>query len=273
MRNRVYVDWEGVLTELYAGVTVIGRDFDCRIRSNDSMVSRHHLRFIVGDEGTVLVEDLKSTNGTFLNGKPVTLRTALLNGDELQIGSRKFRLRIESYDAKPLDAAATTQESLAAEVKPAKSIIEHACPRCRSAMPKTQGICASCNYRAPFARPTATTAEMRVPDVAEDRRDEARRSVYVPVCYASENLTFDGVARDLSRGGVFVETEFLETIDTICHITMLPEGAPPVTFEGRVAHVVASAGDATKCGLGLQFTRLGPEAEAWLLRTLETAKR
>ena len=52
---------------------------------NDREVSRHHLRFTKGADGFTL-EDLGSTNGTFVNGKRVTGAIALKNGDMVGLG-------------------------------------------------------------------------------------------------------------------------------------------------------------------------------------------
>ena len=49
------------------------------------LVSRVHCRFVVDADGTLTVEDLDSTNGTFLNGQRVG-RAAVGDGDRLKIG-------------------------------------------------------------------------------------------------------------------------------------------------------------------------------------------
>lgn len=71
----------------------VGRDrMQCPIAiEGDRRVSRQHLQFTVAG-GQASVEDLASTNGTLLNGKPIpplkpmTLKPA----DEIQIGAVKF---------------------------------------------------------------------------------------------------------------------------------------------------------------------------------------
>ena len=57
-------------------------------------VSRRHAR-ILKREGTILVEDLGSINGTFLNGKPLSpyLPAILHHGDQLQLG--KLLIEVE----------------------------------------------------------------------------------------------------------------------------------------------------------------------------------
>lgn len=75
----------GDSVELPLGETIVGRDTACTLRFNDPAVSRRHLRFI-RRASEVFVEDLGSSNGTLLNGKPVQ-RRMLRNGDEVTIGN------------------------------------------------------------------------------------------------------------------------------------------------------------------------------------------
>src|SRR5262249_4012120 len=60
-------------------------------------ISRHHAR-IVYESGTAWVEDLRSRNGTYVNGKKIGVRTELRDGDKLQIG-RTTVLRFAFQDA------------------------------------------------------------------------------------------------------------------------------------------------------------------------------
>lgn len=71
--------------ELKEDVVTLGRDITNTITINDREVSRHHMRLIRGAEGFT-VEDLGSTNGTFVNGKRVSGATLLRNGDMLSLG-------------------------------------------------------------------------------------------------------------------------------------------------------------------------------------------
>ncbi len=71
--------------DLKEDVVNLGRDITNNIVINDREVSRHHLRFMRGPEGYT-IEDLGSTNGTFVNGKRVTGAAALKNGDMIGLG-------------------------------------------------------------------------------------------------------------------------------------------------------------------------------------------
>ena len=68
----------------------IGRAATCAIgMPDDSFVSQLHAR-VYRDAGTTMIEDLGSTNGTYLNGKRLTAPERITKGDSLQIGNTVF---------------------------------------------------------------------------------------------------------------------------------------------------------------------------------------
>jgi serine phosphatase RsbU (regulator of sigma subunit)/pSer/pThr/pTyr-binding forkhead associated (FHA) protein len=71
---------------------VIGRQPDAAIYLESLAVSRQHAR-IVCDKGVYYVEDLGSSNGTWLNGEQVKGRAPLTESDELQIGPYVLNLQ------------------------------------------------------------------------------------------------------------------------------------------------------------------------------------
>ena len=81
-----------VLKESYPlyGEAVIGRGKGCEIKIDDSFLSHNHARIFKEKDGFYL-EDLDSTNGTFLNGKELSDEAVeLLDGDRLCIGQVEF---------------------------------------------------------------------------------------------------------------------------------------------------------------------------------------
>ena len=81
----------GRMVALGAGVT-IGRGRDADLVLADELVSRRHAR--VTPSGPVaVVEDLRSRNGTFVNGEGIHGPTRLEPGDQLQLGVTLVELR------------------------------------------------------------------------------------------------------------------------------------------------------------------------------------
>jgi predicted component of type VI protein secretion system len=71
--------------ELTKDTMNLGRDITNDIVIGDKELSRHHLRLHIGPSG-VTVEDLGSTNGTFVNGRRVSGATPLQHGDLVALG-------------------------------------------------------------------------------------------------------------------------------------------------------------------------------------------
>lgn len=65
--------------------TILGRDQANDIAISDPEVSRRHARFVIKD-GNLIVEDLGSTNGTFLNGERISSPQQLRAGDVITLG-------------------------------------------------------------------------------------------------------------------------------------------------------------------------------------------
>ena len=77
----------GIAYDLSEGVT-LGRG-DVEIRLEDPFASSHHAR--ISREGPVVViEDLGSTNGTYLNETPLSGPQPLHDGDRIRIGDSEF---------------------------------------------------------------------------------------------------------------------------------------------------------------------------------------
>jgi serine/threonine protein kinase len=68
--------------------TIIGRTSECGVILKASDVSKQHCQICI-DRGEVIVEDLGSANGTYVNDKKI-LRTGLKDGDQLRIADHAF---------------------------------------------------------------------------------------------------------------------------------------------------------------------------------------
>jgi pSer/pThr/pTyr-binding forkhead associated (FHA) protein len=69
----------------------LGRAAGCQVTLDDTYASQLHARVFQRD-GTIYVEDLGSTNGTYLNRRKVTGPMVLQRGDKLQIGNTVLEL-------------------------------------------------------------------------------------------------------------------------------------------------------------------------------------
>ena len=77
----------------------IGRGAHCDIPVKDENISANHAR-ISYHHGQWWLEDLGSTNGTFLNKDKITIPTVIITGDQFKCGNTTFSLRIDQLDGK-----------------------------------------------------------------------------------------------------------------------------------------------------------------------------
>jgi hypothetical protein len=83
-----------------SGEAVIGRNAPSTILLHDDHVSSRHARLFERG-GWLWVEDLRSTNGTLLNGERVRYATPVRFGDRLTVGDVVLILREESSEGAP----------------------------------------------------------------------------------------------------------------------------------------------------------------------------
>jgi pSer/pThr/pTyr-binding forkhead associated (FHA) protein len=69
----------------------VGRAAGCQVTIDDTYASQLHAR-VFQREGQIYVEDLGSTNGTYLNRRKVTGPMQVQRGDKLQIGNTVLEL-------------------------------------------------------------------------------------------------------------------------------------------------------------------------------------
>ncbi|MFV0444287.1 MAG: FHA domain-containing protein [Planctomycetaceae bacterium] len=89
------------------GESVVGRDEQSQIRIASEEVSRQHCVLISQTE-RLIVRDLGSRNGTFINGRPITSEVILQPGDHLVIGPMGFLF--QPADAEPPAAASDPRQ-------------------------------------------------------------------------------------------------------------------------------------------------------------------
>jgi hypothetical protein len=83
--------------DLFGGLS-IGRSTDADVRIEDRFASGVHAR-IYSREASYYVEDMNSTNGTFLNDAQLSGEAPLSDLDEIRIGDTEFRFEYDIPDA------------------------------------------------------------------------------------------------------------------------------------------------------------------------------
>lgn len=90
--------FDGRIFELPQGQTGVGRAADNELSFDDASLSRKHARLMRVGPMRVEVEDLGSSNGTYVNGHRIQGRVALSPGDLVRFGELQFRLQVIEAD-------------------------------------------------------------------------------------------------------------------------------------------------------------------------------
>ena len=83
---------ESLRVALHAGENILGRGLDDVIEINLSTVSRRHARITLAD--AIVLEDLGSKNGTWLENERLTAPRELSDGAAVRLGSAEFTFRL-----------------------------------------------------------------------------------------------------------------------------------------------------------------------------------
>ena len=83
---------------------MIGRDTKCDLSMMDEALSAHHAR-LTHHHGQWWLEDLNSTNGTFLNREKLTTSAVVITGDDFKCGNTVFIIQVEDSDGLSLTKA------------------------------------------------------------------------------------------------------------------------------------------------------------------------
>jgi len=94
----IEVLWGRQSLPLADGEHIAGRDADCALLIDGTTVSRRHARITV-TAGAATIEDLDSTNGTYVNKTRISAPTRLAPGDEFALGSEVLRVRLRTSSA------------------------------------------------------------------------------------------------------------------------------------------------------------------------------
>lgn len=92
---------EGIEYPVNVREVLIGREIECQVPLRAGHVSRYHAKITLTTQAAY-IEDLQSTNGTFVNGKRVVGRQQISIGDDIRFHDQHFRLT--SADSGDADA-------------------------------------------------------------------------------------------------------------------------------------------------------------------------
>lgn len=110
--NLVFLKKDGTTSsfQLPSTVTFIGRRQDCDFCIPLMIVSRRHCEINL-DFGKITIRDMKSRNGTFVNGQPIE-EAQLKAGDVLQIGPVRFVVQVDGTPASFGEYLTQTEEAV-----------------------------------------------------------------------------------------------------------------------------------------------------------------
>lgn len=83
----------GTTLPLRSSGTLVGRSPECALVLDDDYASGRHARIFEGDDGRWMVEDLRSTNGTYLGATRLTEPREVAAGSVLRIGQTTLELQ------------------------------------------------------------------------------------------------------------------------------------------------------------------------------------
>jgi adenylate cyclase len=113
MYRLIYQDGEAPQSYTFtSGEVVIGRSPECQVVLKDFGISRNHAKILVDEDG-VRIMDMKSKNGTQVNGVPI-VEARLKDNDRILLGkfqitfSKSLDSKVELDEAKPLSEEAGT---------------------------------------------------------------------------------------------------------------------------------------------------------------------
>ena len=102
-RSACWLLLDGQTIALRPGENIIGRDGKCAVWIDANEVSRRHARIDVADAtaGRATIEDLGSTNGTFVAGRRIQTPVDLSDGDRVRVGRVTLVFRASTAANRP----------------------------------------------------------------------------------------------------------------------------------------------------------------------------
>ena len=91
----------GRVVEVTGERFVIGRDEDCDLQLPDEKISRKHASLMTHADGRVILQDLGSTNGTFIDEQRITQPTEVRGDEQVRVGDTQLVLSAEQPSGTP----------------------------------------------------------------------------------------------------------------------------------------------------------------------------
>lgn len=116
---------------------ILGRSSKCHVQIKDEMCSGQHAQLELATDGSVILTDLNSTNGTYINEAMVSTASRVYIGDVMRIGNTTFKIdknALSEREAIPLRSTAnkTSFTKLSLPPDPAQQLSEAAKARKRA---------------------------------------------------------------------------------------------------------------------------------------------
>ena len=121
--------WKGKTIPVRPVPFLIGRDPKCHLRPASPIISKRHCAVLVR-ENQVFVQDLTSTNGTFINDRQIKGEVEVKNEDRLTVGPLIFAIQIQALPPvnAPTPVPASKTEAGTAEDDAAAALLLSALP-------------------------------------------------------------------------------------------------------------------------------------------------
>ena len=107
--------------ELNVDRTTIGRVEDNMFQIAETSVSSHHCEVLLRGSD-VIIKDLNSTNGTFINDQPITAEGILKHGQTLRLGTVELKLDTGAAGSTPASAPANAVSDAPVKTPPKSTI-------------------------------------------------------------------------------------------------------------------------------------------------------
>ena len=111
---------------------------------------------------------------------------------------------------------------------------------------------------------------------SRERRRSRRVPVEIQIRYETADGFFQDYIRNLSLGGIFIQTPQPLPMNTKLKVQFsLPDMPVPIVADGVVVHTlrVGQAKNASACGMGIKFAELEPSSKQELEAYLQSSKK